>query len=239
MSFLGTRLDALTMAESVQACADLIKKRGQQHVVLNASKAVLAAGDPHLTSVINNCGLVNADGQSVVWAAKLLGLKVPERVAGIDLMSRLLEEAPKNSWTVYLLGARESVVNTVANQLTAAGVQLAGYRNGYWDGPEEENDVVSNIATTAPDLLLVAMPSPRKEQFLAQHLLNLNAGLAFGVGGSFDVLAGVTKRAPVWMQRSGLEWFFRLVQEPRRMFKRYLVGNAKFTILVLREKFSR
>lgn len=238
VDFLGIRLDALTLEESVEACAELVNRRNQQHVVLNASKTVLASQDATLKSIINNCGLVNADGQSVVWGAKLLGQKVPERVTGIDLMGRLLDEAPARHWRVYLLGARQEVVRQVAVQLRTAGVDVVGYRNGYWSVGEEQS-VVADISNTAPDLLFVAMPSPRKEQFLTAHLPNLNVGLAFGVGGSFDVLAGETKRAPVWMQRGGLEWFFRLVQEPRRMFGRYLIGNTRFAGLVLREKFAR
>lgn len=238
VNFIGTKLDPLTMPESVEICAALIEQRGQQHVVLNASKVVLASQDEELTAIINDCGLVNADGQSIVWAAKLLGLDVPERVTGIDLMKQLLADAPTRSWRVYLLGAHQPVLENVVAQLTEDGIEIAGYRNGYWDVSEEEG-IVAEIAATAPDLLFVAMPSPRKERFLAEHLPALNVGLAFGVGGSFDVMAGLTKRAPRWMQRTGLEWFFRLVQEPRRMFKRYLVGNSKFIMIVLHERFSR
>lgn len=235
ISFLGLRLDALTIDESVDACERLIAERGHQHVVLNASKTVLATDDPQLATIINRCALVNADGQSVVLGARFLGKAIPERVAGIDLMRRLLDIAPGRNWRVYLLGAHQETIEQVNQLLVDEGVNVVGHRNGYWN-TQQEDEVVEAIAETAPDLLFVAMPSPRKELFLEKHLDRLNTGLAFGVGGSFDVMAGKTRRAPRWMQKVGLEWFFRFLQEPRRMFKRYLIGNLRFVQLILKQK---
>lgn len=231
INVLGLPLDALDMPTSVERCHALIESRGHQHVVLNASKAVMAETDPALRDIISSCSLINADGQSIVWAARFLGKPVPERVAGIDLMDELVAASVTTGHTVYLLGAHELVVKQVRDSLISRGVHVVGYRNGYWDSSEEAQ-VVDSIAETRPDILFVAMPSPRKEFFLAKYLHRLDVGLAFGVGGSFDIIAGKTKRAPLWMQRIGCEWLYRLLQEPRRMLKRYVVGNLKFIRLV-------
>ena len=221
------------MEESLQKCEELIMNRNAQHVVINASKIVLAESSKPLRKIINECALINVDGMSIVWAARLMRIPVPQRVTGIDLMYRLLESARDKNYRVYLLGAREDVMEKVASNFKKSGIRIVGQRNGYWSESEEDS-IVANIARTRPDLLLVAMPSPQKELFLSRNMGNLNVGLAFGVGGSFDVEAGVTQRAPLVLQKMGLEWFFRLVQEPRKMFKRYLVGNLKFSCLYLK-----
>jgi len=237
----GVPLHPLTMAETVDRVEALITAGGpHQHVVLNAAKIVQLADDPDLRRIVADCSLVNADGQSIVWAARLLGVRVPERVTGIDLMDELLARAAARGWSVYFLGAKDEVVQRLVEveRFRHPGLKVAGWRNGYWKA-DEEADVVAAVAQTRPTLLFVAMPTPRKEYFLARHLDALGATFAMGVGGSFDVFAGETKRAPRWMQRSGLEWAYRLRQEPRRMFRRYLVGNSRFLLLTLAELVRR
>jgi N-acetylglucosaminyldiphosphoundecaprenol N-acetyl-beta-D-mannosaminyltransferase len=234
----GVPLHAFTMSATVDRVGDLLREGGHhQHVALNAAKIVALRDDPTLASIVRGCSLVSADGQAVVWAARLLGVAVPERVAGIDLMEQLLERAAQEGWSAYFLGAREDVVaEAVAEECRRhPGLRIAGYRDGYW-APQEEAAVVAEVARSNADLLFVAMPTPRKEQFLAEHLDDLGVTFAMGVGGSFDVVAGVTSRAPRWMQRIGMEWAHRLGQEPRRMFKRYLVGNTRFIAMTLRER---
>lgn len=240
-TLFGLPLHAFSMDETVEQVERLVATGGtHQHLVLNAAKVVQAADDPALRDIVRSCSLVNADGQSIVWAARLLGVPVPERVTGIDLMDRLLDRAQDLGWSVYFLGATDDVVRTVVELQHdhRPALRIAGYRNGFWR-PEEERDVVAQVAATKPTLLLVAIPSPRKETFLARHLDALGATFAMGVGGSFDVVAGVTRRAPRWMQRAGLEWSYRLLQEPRRMFRRYLVGNTRFLLLTLAELVRR
>lgn len=235
----GVSLDALTMDQTVERCAALIEQRRQvQHVVLNASKSVMLQDVEGLADIINECELVNADGQSIVWAGRFLGIPVPERVAGIDLMERLLERATLEGWPVYFLGARSEVLARFRDVALERfpGLRIAGSRDGYFD---DDESVARAIATTGARLVFVAITSPRKEFFLAQNLCYMGPVFAMGVGGSFDVWAGVTKRAPTWMQRTGFEWFFRFVQEPRRMWRRYLVGNARFVRMVLTEKLKR
>jgi N-acetylglucosaminyldiphosphoundecaprenol N-acetyl-beta-D-mannosaminyltransferase len=208
------------------------------HVVVNAGKVVQLQKDLQLRESVNSSDIINADGQAVVWAANFLNKPLKERVAGIDLMQNLVKLAASKKYKIYFLGAEEDVVSkTVAHYSKEFGQEIvAGYRNGYYQ-PEEENEVINDIVSSEANILFVAITSPKKENFLYKYKNELaSVNFIMGVGGSFDVIAGKTKRAPVWMQDMGLEWLYRLLQEPKRMWKRYLVGNSKFILLVLKEK---
>ncbi len=237
----GVGIDALTMAETVDRVETLIEAGGRyQHVCINAAKAVTVADDPEFAGIIRSCELVSADGQAIVWAARVLGQRLPERVTGIDLYDELLDRAAEKGWRVFFLGARREVVERVVAIETERRPTLtvAGFRDGYFSD-DEAPDVVAEIAATRPDLLFVAMPSPRKEAFLATHFDALGSRFVMGVGGTFDVVSGKITRAPRWMRKTGLEWAHRLLQEPRRMFKRYLVGNSRFIWIVVTERCRR
>lgn len=234
----GVPVDALSLEETVSRCAGFIEERRfVQHVVLNAGKVVMMDSDGGLREIIANCALVNADGMSVVWAGRVLGVSFPERVAGIDLMMRLLALCAEREWPVYVLGATPEVLAAFIEtcETEFPRLRIAGSHDGYFD---DDGPIVSDIRDSGARLLVVGMPSPRKERFLWQHGAELGQLFAMGVGGSLDVVAGRTKRAPVWMQRSGLEWAYRLAQEPGRMWRRYLVGNVRFVGIVIRE-FAR
>ncbi len=235
----GMPLDLVTMDETVAACVDLIEGGlPSHHVVLNAGKVVLASKDDRLRDSITRADIVNADGQSVVWAGRFLGHRVPERVTGIDLMHRLLIEAAMRGWAVYFLGARQEVLDAAISSLTSSypGLVIAGAHDGYFT---EAAPIVHEVRASRARLLFVAMPSPAKEYLVADNLSDFGPLLAVGVGGSLDVVAGHVARAPRWMQRSGLEWLYRLLQEPKRMWRRYLVGNSRFIWLTLRERLTR
>ncbi len=239
--FLNTAIDNLSMQETLQQIEDTIAEgRQMHHVVVNAGKIVAMQTDLQLRQSVNGSDLINADGQAVVWASRFLGKPLKERVAGIDLMIKLVAMAHSKGHRVYLLGAKEEVVKAVADEFSqqySPGI-IAGYRNGYFN-KDEEKDIAKSIAESKAHILFVAISSPTKENFLyenREHLTGVN--FIMGVGGSFDVVAGKVKRAPVWMQRVGLEWFFRFIQEPKRMWKRYLIGNSKFILLVLKERFK-
>jgi N-acetylglucosaminyldiphosphoundecaprenol N-acetyl-beta-D-mannosaminyltransferase len=235
----GLPIDRLTMAESVERALQLIHEGlGHQHVVLNAAKVVSAQSSGPLAESVRNADIVNADGQSVVWASRILRDRLPERVAGIDFMEQLIQAAIPSGLRVGLLGATQEVVDRVAEILSARGVSLSYTRNGFW-AAEDEETLVKDIAATGTNILFVGIPSPAKELFVARWLSSLDVNLVVGVGGSFDVIAGKTRRAPAMMQAAGMEWLFRLLQEPRRMFKRYLVGNARFTALVFGELWDK
>lgn len=241
VDLFGVQVDALTMDETVARVVDLVDQGDPvQHCVINASKVVLMADDPELARIVGSCALVNADGQAVVWAARLLGQPLPERVAGVDLFLRLLALAEERGYSVYFLGATRNVVEEVVHRVRGRypHLDIAGAHDGFFDETEDAA-LRAEIAGLRPRLLFVGMPSPRKEYWLAANLERLGVTFAMGVGGSFDVLAGLTRRAPLWMQRIGLEWLYRLAQEPRRMWRRYLVGNARFLAIVAREPFRR
>jgi N-acetylglucosaminyldiphosphoundecaprenol N-acetyl-beta-D-mannosaminyltransferase len=238
---MGCDIDNLTMEETLQTVEGFIDSgRPHQHVVVNVDKLVKARRDPELREVINNCALVNVDGMPVVWASRLMGKPLKERVAGVDLFESLMARAAAKGWRIYLLGAREEVVSRVRHLYEAKypGLVIAGHRNGYWKA-EEEAGVVQQIADARADILFVAISSPKKEQFLARHQAHMKVPFAMGVGGTFDVAAGHVKRAPLWMQRAGLEWFYRFLQEPRRMFRRYFIEDMAFFGMVAREMLRR
>jgi N-acetylglucosaminyldiphosphoundecaprenol N-acetyl-beta-D-mannosaminyltransferase len=229
------------MDQALDRVRDIIERREfGQHMAVNAAKLVAARRDPQLNEVIARSHLVTADGQAVVWASRLLGDPLPERVAGIDLMVNLLAHAEQRGWRVYVLGARDAVLEEAVRRIRVRHprLELAGHRDGYF-ADSETPEVVAEIAASRADILLVAMSSPRKEYFLGSQGRALGVPFVMGVGGSIDVLAGRTRRAPLVMQRLGLEWLFRLLQEPRRMFRRYAETNLRFAALVLKAWFRR
>ncbi len=234
---VGCPVDAVTMQEAVARVEDAIARRETcQHVAINAAKIVKFQRDPALREAILGCELITADGQAVVWASRILRQRLPERVAGIDLMQSLLEAAARRNHRVFLLGARPEVLAAaeaaMLNRLPELNV--VGRHHGYFKADDEEA-VVDAIVNAAPDLLFVALETPAKELFLARHRERIAAPFIMGVGGTFDVMAGVKRRAPAILQRVGLEWLYRLAQDPRRLAGRYVVGNSKFIWLVARE----
>lgn len=239
---LQVSIDNLSMHETLDLVEQAIAEHKQiHHTVVNAGKIVSLQKDTQLRESVNAADIVNADGQAVVWAARFLGIPLKERVAGIDLMGELVKLAAKKKYKIYLFGAQENIVKKLVDIYTDKyGHQIiAGYRNGYFTETDEPK-IVDDIARSGAHMLFVAITSPKKENFLYKYREELkNVNFIMGVGGSFDVFAGKTKRAPLWMQKIGMEWFYRFLQEPQRMWKRYLVGNTKFLFLVLKEKFLR
>ena len=241
IEFMGCLIDNLSMGETLQRIESLIASgRPHQHVVVNVDKVVRASKDPELRRIINECSLVSVDGMPVVWASRLLGKSLKERVAGVDLFEALVARAGEKGWRVFFLGAQEEVVRAVADLYARKfpRLQVAGFRNGYWL-PEEEPGVVRLIADSRPQLLFVAISSPKKEEFLSRYQAEMRVPFAMGVGGAFDVVVGRVKRAPRWMQKCGLEWFYRFAQEPGRMFKRYFIDDMAFFWLLFKEIAAR
>ncbi len=241
IEMMGCQIDNLSMEETLQTVEGFIKTgTPHQHVVVNVDKLVKASRDPELRRIINDCALINVDGMPVVWASRLLGKGLKERVAGVDLFEGLMRRSAEKGWRVFLLGAREEVVSGVKRiyEQKYPGLTVAGYRNGYWK-PEEEAGVVEQIRAAQADLLFVAISSPKKEHFLGRYQAEMKIPFAMGVGGTFDVAVGKVNRAPLWMQKAGLEWFYRFLQEPRRMFRRYFIEDMAFFGLLLKEAVRR
>lgn len=233
---LGIPIDRLSMRETVNLVDKTIQSGRQlHHTVVNAGKIVLMRKDAELHESVVNADLINADGQSIVWLSRVLGKeqRLPERVAGIDLMENLMRLAHERGYKAFFFGAKEEVVKkTVEHYSKIYSPQVvAGYRNGYYK-PEEERSIAESIAASGAKILFVAISSPTKENFLHRHrdvLAQVN--FTMGVGGSFDVVAGIVKRAPLRWQRCGCEWLYRFLQEPRRLFKRYVVYNLEFALI--------
>jgi N-acetylglucosaminyldiphosphoundecaprenol N-acetyl-beta-D-mannosaminyltransferase len=238
---LGCSIDAVTLEQAVGIVEEQIALREPcQHVAINAAKLVRFQRDDQLRRVIRGCELITADGQAIVWAGRALGQPLPERVTGIDLMDAVLERASERGYGVYVLGARSEVLGRALAALRKRfpDLRLVGARHGYFKG-HEEAAIVEDIREAAPDVLFVALETPAKELFLARHRDRLQVPFVMGVGGAVDILGGVRRRAPRWLQGLGLEWAFRLAQDPRRLAGRYVVGNTRFTWLVVRELVRR
>ena len=239
IKILNTTIHNLNMQETLELVDNTIFKGEQlHHVVVNAGKIVSMQNDLQLRKSVNESDLINADGQAVVWASRILGKPLRERVAGIDLMMNLVELAYQKKYKIFFFGANEEVVKKVVNiysEKYSTGI-IAGYRNGYFK-KKDEKLIANEIVESGANILFVAISSPTKENFLHENKEILQkVNFVMGVGGSFDVIAGKVKRAPFWMQKFGLEWFYRFIQEPKRMWKRYLIGNSKFIFLVIKEK---
>ena len=222
---MNTYVNVVSMDETIRRVEKIIEKgKPTQHVVINASKVNLMEDDPELRRIVNSCPLINADGASIVWAAKKLGVPLKERVTGCDLFQELVKVASEKGYKIYLFGAKEEVVTKVKAiyEEQYPGIQIVGYRNGYFTEADEP-EIVKNMAESGADMMFVAFSSPKKEYWVNKYLEQLNIPFVMGVGGSFDIVAGVTERAPKWFQAHGLEWL-------------YIIGNAKFVGLTYKFK---
>lgn len=238
---LGVPIAAISLGEALHAADHAIAARAKLHFgVVNAAKIVNMRRSPLLTADVLASDVVLADGMSVVWASRLLGRPLPERVAGIDLMHGLLGLASRKAYRVYCLGATPPVLAQAVRHMRAdhPGLCVAGFAHGYFQEHEEAR-IAQEVADAAADILFVAMTSPKKEHFMARWSQCMRVPVVHGVGGSFDVLAGVVRRAPLSWQRLGLEWAYRLRQEPRRLWKRYLTTNMVFCGLTARAMLQR
>jgi N-acetylglucosaminyldiphosphoundecaprenol N-acetyl-beta-D-mannosaminyltransferase len=242
INLLGIPIDALTMEETIERIYKSIKENKRiRQVSINAGKMVLIQHDKELYNSVVSCDIISADGQSIIWAGHFLGKHLPGRVAGCDLMQELVKLAYEKKYKCFFFGATEACIKRVVDiyEHQYGPDIIAGYRNGYFT-KKEGPLIAKQIVDSGAQILFVAITSPKKEKFLCEHADILKkVNFTMGVGGSFDIVAGVTKRAPKWMQNYGLEWFYRFLLEPRRMWRRYLVGNSTFIYLVLREKFKR
>lgn len=239
---LGFSFDAVTMEAAVARCVELCRGPRTSHTVItvNVSHLCMMRRDPQLAMACRAGHLIVADGMPVVWALRASGQHIPERVAGVDLMARLLAAAEEHQLRVYFLGARDTVVKALLERTMARHpkLEVAGFRDGYFS-PEDHTKIVDEIRASGAHMLFVGMPSPFKEIWCERHRARFEVPVIMGVGGSFDVLAGFIKRAPRWVQLAGMEWFWRLMMEPRKLWKRYLTTNSEFIWLAGREIVMR
>lgn len=230
-SLLGVVFDAVTLDQAVERCIELCRRPYNSHVVMtiNASHLCMMRRDEELARACSTADVIVADGMPVVWAIRASGQFMPERVPGIDLMEALLKAAAPNGLSVYFLGARREVVTKLVDlcKIRFPGIQIAGFRDGYFSAAEHAG-IAEEIRESGAHILFIGLPSPFKEVWSERYRDRLQVPVILGVGGSFDVLAGFIRRAPRLFQSFGLEWFWRLMMEPRKLWKRYLSTNSEF-----------
>lgn len=233
VNILGVSVARMALNDVLDWVRIMVEQGKPRHIVTaNAEIIYKAHKEPAFMELIKKADLLIADGSGVIWASKILGDSIPERVTGVDLTEQIFCLAEDRDWGIYFLGARPEVVEkAVLNTLSRhTKLKVAGYQHGYYS-QEETETVLSNITSVKPDILLVAMGVPGQEQFIQKYIKELNVPVALGVGGTFDILAGTATRAPRWMQERGLEWLYRFYKEPSR-YKRMLT-LPKFALRVL------
>ncbi|MBB2973199.1 WecB/TagA/CpsF family glycosyltransferase [Mesorhizobium sp. RMAD-H1] len=239
--FLSTPIHALSMDETMQLADEAMRtKQPLHHVVVNVAKLVNMRKNDELYEDVSSADIVNVDGKGVLWGARLCGVSVPERVTGVDIMFHLFDLCERHGYKPFLLGAEQSVLDLVIERLGKDHPKLvvAGARNGYFK-PEDEGGIVADINASGADCMLVAMPTPRKERFIKRYRAELKPSFIMGVGGAFDVYGGKVARAPKFVQAIGMEWLFRVAQEPRRLWRRYYDTNTAYIGLLAKEFWNR
>lgn len=239
IEILNTTIDVLTVEETIDLVEKYIKYKEPLHLMgVNADKINELQKNQSMRRIVNGCGIINADGASIVLASSYLNKKLPERVAGIDLMLSLVQLSSEKGYSIYLIGAKQHIVEKTAVILKEnyPHIKILGIKDGYFkkDNWKQISDELKQIS---PDICFVGITSPLKEYFIDFLQKNNNDSVFMGVGGSFDVISGSVPRAPLWMQQNNLEWLFRVIQEPKRLFKRYFFGNIKFIKAIIKEKY--
>lgn len=238
VNLLGLKIDRLSMGEALDKIEGHIAEKSPCHVVTaDASMVVTARRDPELASIVESADLVTPDGAGLLWASKLLGRPILHRVSGVDLVAEVARLSARQGYRLYLFGAGPEIAKYAAANLQERfpGAQIAGTRHGFFT-PADEPEIVREIADAKTDVLLVALGIPKQEKFIAKYKDRLGAGVLIGVGGSFDVYSGRVKRAPVWMQKKGLEWAYRLWQNPRKIGK--VMTLPQFALLAIRARLT-
>ena len=233
ITLLGIPIDRMTMGEALEAIEGFVHERAPRHIVTaDASMVVLARENPDLMAIVQSADLVTPDGAGLLWASRLLGRKISDRVSGVDLVAQVCQLSATSSITIFFLGAAPDVAEEAAVKLRDKypGAQIVGTRDGYFTA-DEEAGVVAQIAAVKPDVLFVAFGIPKQELFIRRNQEALNVPVSVGIGGSFDVYSGRVDRAPLWMQNVGLEWLFRLAQNPKKIGK--VMTLPRFAILAV------
>jgi N-acetylglucosaminyldiphosphoundecaprenol N-acetyl-beta-D-mannosaminyltransferase len=231
---LGMRVDRVDMAGALALIERFVRERTPRHIVTaDASMVVTASEDPEFAAIVNNADLVTPDGAGILWATRRLGTPVRAKVSGVDLAARCCARSAEKGWRLFFFGAAPGVAGEAAARVRARhpGAQIVGFRDGFFR-PDEEPGIVEEIRAARPDILLVALGIPKQEKFIHRHKDALGVPVSIGVGGTLDVFSGAVRRAPVWMQNTGLEWAYRLASNPKKIKKVALL--PRFALMALR-----
>ncbi len=234
---LGLRVDRVSADETLAAIHGFVAAGEPSHIVTaDASMAVLARGDADLRAIVDGAALVTPDGAGILWAGRLLGTPLQHKVSGVDLVATLCRHSAKTSTRIFFFGAAPGVAAEAADKMRERfpGTHIVGTRDGFFQ-PIDEPQIIEEIRAARPDVLLVAFGIPKQEKWIQQHKAALGVPVLIGIGGSFDVHSGRVSRAPIWMQRSSLEWLYRLSKNPRKIGK--VMTLPRFALLALRQRF--
>jgi len=235
---LTLKINNITMDDLIDELMDELKTETKNIIFTPNSEIVVRAyDDPEYARILNSADYLVPDGAGLLLAAKILGEPLPERVAGYDLMRNLLHKVSDKDYSVYFLGGKPGIIDLAVKNVKEElpEINMAGFHHGYLDRSDKK-EIVKEINRIKPDLLFVGMGVPLQEEFFDTNFHNLDIKLGLAVGGSFDVLAGHTERAPLWMQKMYLEWFYRLLQEPKRIGR--MLALPRFLMLVFKERFG-
>jgi N-acetylglucosaminyldiphosphoundecaprenol N-acetyl-beta-D-mannosaminyltransferase len=239
--FLNIDIDNISMEETITKIEELIKKRVPSMVITpNAHHIDILRNDELFKEIYKNAAIVLPDSTAILWASRLFGRPLKERVPGSDLLPAFCQVAAKKNYTLFFLGAGPGIAKKAADILTRKnpGLTISGTYSppfGFEHDEEENEKTVSMIRECKPDVLFLGLGSPKQEKWSWNHKDKINVPVIIGIGAGFDFISGKVKRAPLWVQKIGMEWFFRLVQEPKRLWKRYLKGNPIVMSLFLKE----
>lgn len=238
---LGCRFDRITLAQAIEQAEVAIADKAvlTQSAGVNVDQLLKMQRSRHFAEIILRCDQITADGQPIIWLSWLFRDPLPARVPSVDIMDALLPVSARKGYKIFMLGAQEEVVQTARSNIENdhPGIQIVGTRNGYFS-QEEERTLVEHINETGADILFIAISSPKKEEFVERNRTRLQVPFVMGVGGAFDIQAGLTTRAPRWLRHLGFEWVWRFLQEPRRIGLR-IIDDLKLSRYIIRELFRR
>lgn len=244
VNILGVKVSNIANNELLDTLTQCIHEKQKVQVCITPVNSVLAAiKDPQVLNVYNNSAFVLCDGMPIKWASSFLNTPIQERITGLDLLPNLVELSAKNNFSVFLLGASpgvgEKLKQTILQQFPnckVAGIYVPPFMKVF--SGIENDKMIQAVNDASPDILLVSLTAPKQDIWIAQNMHLVNAPVQVGIGGAFEVMAGLAKRAPKWMQSAGLEWLFRFIQEPKRLFRRYFIEAPLFIPLVIKQKLK-
>lgn len=240
IKFLNIEVDNLNMKESIEKIDEIVTKGKPSYVVTpNVDHIVKIEKDKEFKAVYKDADLILTDGMPLVWISKFKGERIKEKVSGSDLFPEVCKLASSKGYKIFLLGAAEGIALKAAKNLenkykkiNIVGCYSPSY--GFEKNPDEIKKIIKLINEVKPDILAVGLGAPKQEKFIYKYLKELNVPISLAIGASIDFEAGNVRRAPKWMQKSGLEWFYRLCKEPKRMFKRYIIDDLKIIKIVVK-----
>jgi N-acetylglucosaminyldiphosphoundecaprenol N-acetyl-beta-D-mannosaminyltransferase len=243
-TFAGIKIDNFSLTEVKEKIIEIIEKGKKSYIVTpNAAHIVLLQKDKEFYEVYKNATLVLADGISIVWTSRFLGTSLKERITGADLFGEICKIANKKGKSLFILGGTGGVEKIAENKLKMMYPNIEAFSYsppfGFENDKKESSKIINMINMSNADIFFVCVGSPKSEKWIYKHLNILNIKVACPFGAALDFFAGIKKRAPKWMQNAGLEWFWRLIRDPRRLWKRYLIGNIIFIWIILKELFRK